>query len=60
MHREATYLKSGINKLIDNEIMVLIKKIIEDNAPELLLRLTSKNSNVWKSLYFQPFLFFYF
>lgn len=37
MHNKATYLKSGINKMLDNEIFELIKRIIEDNdCPELL------------------------
>lgn len=37
MHSKATYLKSGINKMKDNEIIELVKAIVSDNdCPELL------------------------
>lgn len=37
MHSKATYLKSGLNKMKDSEIIELVKAIISDNdCPELL------------------------
>lgn len=37
IHSKATYLKSGINKMKDNEIIELVKAIVSDNdCPELL------------------------
>lgn len=37
MHSKATYLKSGINKMNDNELIELVKMIIsDDDCPDLL------------------------
>ena len=41
MHSKATYLKSGLNKMKDSEIIELVKAIISDNdCPELLEKIS--------------------